>query len=89
MFGKPDFVFPEVRLAVFVDGCFWHACPLHAAIPTTNRLFWQRKLCKNKERDRLVRRRLRTSGWRVIRIWQHELRWPDKVARRLKRALIG
>ncbi|HEX3989276.1 MAG TPA: very short patch repair endonuclease, partial [Verrucomicrobiae bacterium] len=67
IFGSPDFVFPKIRLAVFVDGCFWHGCPLHATLPATNRAFWARKLGGNKRRDKLVRRRLKTSGWRVLR----------------------
>ena len=70
IFGKPDFVFPKLKLAVFVDGCFWHACPRHATNPKSNRDFWQRKLSGNKRRDKLVSRELRKLGWRVIRIWE-------------------
>lgn len=73
VFGKPDFVFRRHRLAVFVDGCFWHGCPLHATKPATNRAFWRKKLARNKARDRLVTRTLRCAGWRVLRIWEHEL----------------
>jgi DNA mismatch endonuclease (patch repair protein) len=73
IFGKPDFVFRQARLAVFVDGCFWHACPKHATKPANNRSFWRRKLSANKARDRLVSRVLRKQGWRVLRIWEHEL----------------
>lgn len=74
VFGKPDFVYRQKRLAVFVDGCFWHGCPLHATQPVTNRVFWRKKLARNKARDRLVNRTLRKAGWRVLRIWQHELK---------------
>jgi len=70
---KPDFVFRAHRLAVFVDGCFWHGCPLHATSPKTNAAFWSKKIAANRTRDRLVTRTLRTRGWRVLRIWQHEL----------------
>src|SRR5216684_921743 len=56
VFGKPDFVFPTARVAVFVDGCFWHACPKHANMPTSNRAFWKKKLSANKLRDQLVAR---------------------------------
>ena len=70
---RPDFVFPKLRLAVFVDGCFWHGCPLHATGPRTNSEFWRKKLAGNKARDRLVTRRLRQAGWNVVRIWEHEL----------------
>jgi DNA mismatch endonuclease, patch repair protein len=74
VFGKPDFVFRKQRLAVFVDGCFWHGCPRHANLPVGNREFWQRKLDANRKRDRRVTRELRRRGWRVLRIWEHELR---------------
>src|SRR4051794_13972071 len=56
VFGRPDFVFPNARVAIFVDGCFWHGCPIHGAIPSSNRAFWMRKLVRNKQRDWLVRR---------------------------------
>ncbi len=73
IFGKPDFVFPKLRIAVFVDGCFWHGCPQHATKPKNNADFWERKLSANRARDRLVNRRLRSNGWGVLRIWEHEL----------------
>lgn len=73
IFGKPDFIFPKSKLAIFVDGCFWHGCPKHATQPSTNRAFWKRKLARNKSRDRIVNRILRQRGWSVLRIWQHEL----------------
>jgi DNA mismatch endonuclease (patch repair protein) len=88
IFGNPDFVFPTARIAVFVDGCFWHGCPVHGSVPASNHMFWARKLDRNKKRDRVVRRGLKASGWRVLRIWQHELREPNKVARRLNRLLV-
>lgn len=74
VFGNPDFVFPKHRLAVFVDGCFWHGCPKHATQPTSNRAFWREKLARNKLRDQLVNRTLKERGWSVQRIWQHELK---------------
>lgn len=67
---RPDFLFPKARLAVFVDGCFWHGCPKHATKPKNNRAFWVRKLAGNKVRDKLVNRTLRRAGWRVVRIWE-------------------
>lgn len=73
VFGKPDFVFPQSKLAVFVDGCFWHGCPIHATQPKTNAEFWQTKIARNQARDHLVTRTLRRAGWRVLRIWEHEL----------------
>ena len=88
LFGKPDFVFPMMKVAVFVDGCFWHCCPFHGTMPETNREFWQRKLEGNILRDRLVKRRLTRLGWRVLRIWQHELKNSTRVANRLRKALL-
>jgi DNA mismatch endonuclease (patch repair protein) len=73
VFGKPDFVFREARVAVFVDGCFWHGCPRHCNTPASNRTFWKNKLAANKARDRRVNRFLRKESWRVVRIWEHDL----------------
>jgi len=70
---KPDFVFPRLRVAVFVDGCFWHGCPKHGTSPKTRASFWLAKITGNKARDRRVNSALRKRGWTVIRIWEHEL----------------
>ena len=72
--GKPDFVFTEERVAVFVDGCFWHGCPAHFKAPKSNRSFWVTKIRSNKIRDKSATRQLRKLGWIVVRIWQHELK---------------
>lgn len=87
--GKPDFAFPKHRLAVFVDGCFWHGCPKHAVQPKGNKEFWSTKLEANKARDSHVNRELRTKGWRVLRIWEHDLTKSRQVSalRRVVRAL--
>ena len=89
IFGNPDFVFLKVKLAVFVDGCFWHCCPKHSNLAMNNRKFWKRKLESNVQRDRLVGRTLRARGWSVLRIWQHELtlRNEKRLLRRLLQAL--
>jgi DNA mismatch endonuclease (patch repair protein) len=73
LFGKPDFVFCLARVAVFVDGCFWHRCPKHSNLPANNRAFWKKKMASNKARDQRVNRTLRKKGWRVVRIWEHDL----------------
>lgn len=87
--GRPDFAFRKQKLAVFVDGCFWHACPKHATQPKGNEMFWQTKLEANKARDRKVNRLLRANGWRVLRIWEHELAKSRQVSavRRVLRVL--
>ena len=89
--GRPDFVFPAGRLAVFVDGCFWHGCPRHGTMPKENRRFWQAKITRNQERDREVGAELRRLGWKVLRVWEHELtrrneRW---LVARLGRHLVS
>jgi DNA mismatch endonuclease (patch repair protein) len=99
---RPDFVFPKPRLAVFVDGGFWHGCPIHSpparwlrksvmpgtsgpmrgkGTTRTGKRFWREKLAANRARDRRVNRALRAAGWRVLRIWEHEL--PRKREARL------
>jgi DNA mismatch endonuclease (patch repair protein) len=89
VFGSPDFVFPRARLAVFVDGCFWHGCPAHRSIPVNNREFWAAKLERNLRRDQVVGETLSSNGWRILRIWQHELRNSEQVAQQVKDALLG
>jgi len=69
---RPDIVFTRPRVAVFVDGCFWHGCPQHGNIPTHNQLYWVPKLERNRVRDGVVTTALTRSGWTVIRAWEHE-----------------
>ena len=85
--GKPDFVFRRERLAVFVDGCFWHGCPSHLRMPASNVAYWNAKLERNMARDRRVNADLRRQGWTVVRIWEHALSEPKRVAARLLRLL--
>ncbi|MEV7549233.1 very short patch repair endonuclease [Amycolatopsis sp. NPDC089917] len=68
---RPDVVFTARKVAVFVDGCFWHVCPDHGRQPTSNEWYWTPKLRRNVERDRLVTVALEHAGWRVVRIWEH------------------
>lgn len=74
-------VFAKARVAVFVDGCFWHGCPSHGTAPTSNARFWREKIETNKRRDRDTDQRLEAEGWRVIRVWEHED--PDLAADRI------
>ncbi len=87
IFGKPDFVFLKQRVAIFVDGCFWHGCPKCYRQPKTNRAFWERKIATNKRRDRSVARNLRTKGWRLLRFWEHQLRDSRNASRRITELL--
>lgn len=85
LFGKPDFTFRGQRVVVFVDGCFWHGCPKHFNMPVNNQAFWERKLAANKKRDRLVTQTLRKKGWRVIRVWEHDLLASGSLTSKLSR----
>lgn len=87
MLGRPDFVFSAIRLTVFVDGCFWHGCPKHYSTPKGNAKFWKSKLEQNRNRDRKVTRKLRRDGWRVIRIWEHQLQTPERFIVKIKTLL--
>ncbi len=91
LFGKPDFVFPKVKLAIFVDGCFWHCCPKHTTKPKSNRAFWRRKFSANRARDQIVTRTLKRGGWRVLRVWEHELAKKNeaRLVRRLSASISG
>lgn len=80
-----DLVFRRTKVAVFVDGCFWHGCPIHGTLPKVNSDYWIPKLARNVERDRETDARLRREGWLVVRIWEHED--PAKAALRVRRAV--
>jgi DNA mismatch endonuclease (patch repair protein) len=88
--GRPDFVYPRARLAVFVHGCWWHRCPIdNLPLPKRHRSYWKRKFERNVERDRLNREELESIGWRVVEIWEHEIKEnPEKAANRI-RAIIS
>lgn len=72
--GKPDLVFPKYKLAVFVDGCFWHKCPKCFKTPETNKDFWMAKINKNAQRDKKINKILKKKGWTILRFWEHNLK---------------
>lgn len=82
---RPDIVFTRPKVAVFIDGCFWHRCPVHGNTPTANSEYWGPKLKRNVERDRCVDERLTEAGWQVLRAWEHE--GADDVAERIAEAV--
>jgi DNA mismatch endonuclease (patch repair protein) len=85
--GKPDFYFPRRKLVLFVDGCFWHACPRCGRLPKSNVAFWRKKIDSNRKRDAKTRKLLRARGYHVFRLWEHELRtsyWIKRLLRQLK-----
>jgi DNA mismatch endonuclease, patch repair protein len=84
---RPDIVFRRTKLAVFIDGCFWHCCPVHGNAPRVNTTYWQPKLARNVARDRAVDAALHAAGWRVLRVWEHQA--PADVAADVATALAA
>lgn len=73
--GKPDIAFPARKIAVFIDGCFWHGCPYcNRPLPETNRAYWEQKIARNIARDQKYDEELQRQGWHVLRIWEHQLK---------------
>jgi DNA mismatch endonuclease, patch repair protein len=82
--GKPDIVFVKKKIVLFIDGCFWHKCPIDFQEPETRKDFWMKKINSNVERDERINRELSDTGWTIIRIWEHEMRKePEKVVQRI------
>jgi DNA mismatch endonuclease (patch repair protein) len=82
---RADIVFVTARVAVFVDGCFWHSCPRHRTAPKANAAWWADKLLANRRRDAATNRQLRRAGWFVLRVWEHEA--PTEAAARIARVV--
>lgn len=84
---RPDIVFPGRRVAVYVDGCFWHGCPIHGTRAATNRPYWDEKIAANQERDARISAALEADGWTVLRFWEHED--PGDAARLIRSVLAN
>lgn len=82
---KIDIAFPRKKVAIFVDGCFWHMCPKHGHLPKSKKTYWHPKLKKNVQRAKEKNKRLRLQGWKTIHIWEHELSQIGKVVRKIGR----
>lgn len=86
--GKPDIVFVRAKVAVFVDGCFWHGCPQHCRRPSSNTTYWHAKIDRNMARDERIAKELRAQGWRVIRVWEHDVKEHlNRSAARIERSV--
>jgi len=85
--GQPDFAFLKQRLLLFVDGCYWHGCPNCYRRPSSNRDYWDAKVARNRARDVKTTAQLKRDGWRVLRIWEHQLTPADSVLRKIRTAL--
>lgn len=82
--SRADILFSSARVAVFVDGCFWHGCPTHGTSPKINRAWWRAKLAANRRRDARTNHLLRKAGWVVLRFWEHQaLKSPGRAARKI------
>ncbi|MDD5186800.1 MAG: very short patch repair endonuclease [Methanoregula sp.] len=80
--GKPDIVFTKKKIAIFIDGCFWHKCPVCFQEPETRKEFWMKKIQSNVDRDKKVDERLKDEGWTVFRFWEHDVRKnPDAIVK--------
>ncbi|MFA6096032.1 MAG: very short patch repair endonuclease [Candidatus Paceibacterota bacterium] len=82
-FGKPDLVLSKYKAVIFVDSCFWHGCKRHGSMPNTRKRFWQLKLARNVERDREVTKYYKKIGWKIFRIWEHQLKNGQKIIDRI------
>lgn len=83
---KADIVFRSVKVAVFVDGCFWHGCPIHGTYAKANAEFWRKKIEQNQVRDLDTNTQLKKIGWKVVRVWEHED--PEKASRKIYRLVV-
>lgn len=89
LIGRPDFIFRCEKIAVFVDGCFWHGCSKCFIAPKSNQRYWEPKIQRNRLRDRFVVRELKKKGWRVLRIWEHEFKFPSRIVTKIRRHLCS
>ena len=93
MYGKPDFVFRDAKIVLFIDSCFWHGCPYHCRMPKSNKTYWNIKINRNKKRDREVSRWHKEKGWTIFRFWEHEInndlsKCIEKIKKQLKKNRI-
>lgn len=87
LIGRPDLKICGQKTLLFIDGCFWHACPDHFSAPKQNNLFWKKKIESNQNRDRLYGKILKARGYKVVRIWEHETKTPSKLEKKLQKLL--
>jgi DNA mismatch endonuclease, patch repair protein len=86
--GKPDIVFVKKKIVIFIDGCFWHKCPICFQEPETRKEFWMKKIQSNMDRDKKVNELLQTNGWMVIRFWEHDVRkQPEKIVAEIRKLI--
>jgi DNA mismatch endonuclease (patch repair protein) len=86
--GKPDIVFTKKKIAIFIDGCFWHKCPACFQEPETRKEFWMKKIQSNVDRDKKVNEQLKADGWTILRFWEHDVRKnPDTIVKKISETI--
>ena len=84
--GKPDFALKKLKIAIFIDSCFWHKCPKHFRQPNSNKAYWTPKINRNVERANEVNKQFKKQGWKVLRFWEHDIvKNPEKCAEKVKK----
>jgi len=90
VFGKPDFAIKRLKIAIFIDSCFWHKCSKHFRKPSANNFYWTQKINNNIIRARKVNAHLKKDGWKVLRVWEHDIKKnPDKRIKKVRRAVLN
>lgn len=94
MFGRPDISIKKYKIVIFIDSCFWHSCPIHRNMPKSNQDYWTKKLARNVSRDQEVNQYYLENGWKLMRIWEHELKQDfeatiDSIAEFIKMAAVA
>lgn len=84
LYGKPDISNRSKKIVIFVDSCFWHGCPKHLRMPEENKKYWLNKIAKNQKRDKLVNGYYRKKKWKILRIWEHDIRNLKKIKDKVK-----
>ncbi len=88
-FGKSDLVLPKYKIVIFIDSCFWHNCSKHGYLPKSNLRYWRKKIERNKERDKEVRKHYRKIGWKIYRVWEHEIKkYPVRAILRIEKEFM-
>jgi len=82
-FGKPDIVLKKHKTVIFIDSCFWHGCKKHGSIPAVRKSFWSNKIAQNISRDKEVTKRYKKQGWKIFRVWEHDLRNIEQAVRKI------
>ncbi len=87
--GKPDIVVNKSKVAIFVDSCFWHGCPKHCRMPSSKKSYWIAKIRRNRERDKAVTLFYKNNGWRIFRVWEHDLKNSGSIIKKIKVTLAN